>query len=187
MKKEEFIKIQLDLLNRKDITPTEKLVIAYLKSLQSNNNYHYAGVPSLAECLGMKKDNLNKVITKLEDKKIIFKSSDKKYIQKRYNQRMAIVLVDNNNPYPTNNTPKVKSNKEKTKSNTNTPKEEKEFVREEISYKLFGKELSIPKYMKEDFEKYILNRNTILKQALRKSDVIREDYLNEKIEEIKNR
>ena len=187
MKKQEFIKIQLDLLKRKDITPIDKLIISLLKSIQKDNNYFYAGEPALAEMLGLSTSTLKDRIKLLIDKKIIFKSADKKYIKVRHNQRMAIVLVDKNNPYPTNNTPKVKSKKEKTKSNTNTPKEEKEFVREEISYEIFGKLLSIPKYMKEDFEKYILNRNTILKEALRKSNIIREDYLNEKIEEIKNR
>ena len=114
---ETFIKLEKELLKRKDITSTQKLIISYLQSHQTNKLYWFAGEPKLSEELGLSLPTLKDNIKTLEKKKIIFKSEDKKHIQHRYNKRKAIVLVDKDNPYPT-------SNELSQQSNTNIPQEE---------------------------------------------------------------
>ena len=121
---ETFIKLQKELLKRKDITSTDKLIISYLQSYQINNNYYFGGVPQLAQELGLKTDTLYKVIDKLEKKKIIFKSQEDKYIQHTFQNRKCIVLVDSNNPYPTDNTSNITSKELSQQSNTNIPEKE---------------------------------------------------------------
>jgi biotin operon repressor len=121
---ETFIKLNKELLKRKDITSTQKLIISFLQSYQINNNYWYSGEADLSEELGISKSTLKENIKSLEKKKIIFKSEDKNYIQHRFNQRKAIVLVDSNNPYPTDNTPNITSKELSNQNDTNIPQEE---------------------------------------------------------------
>ena len=128
---ENFIKLQKELLQRTDITLIHKLIISYLQSYQSNNNYYYAGIPNMAKELGLSLTAVKDNIKQLEKRGIMFKSQDKKHINATFNNRKAIVLVDDNNPIPTNNTPKKSSNNTSTKSNINTPEVKKEVVIEE--------------------------------------------------------
>ena len=114
---ETFIKLNKELLKRKDITSTQKLIISYLQSYQINNKYYFGGEPQLAEELGLSHPTLRDNIKALEKKKIIFKSQEDKYIQHTFQNRKCIVLVDSNNPYPT-------SNELSQQSNTNIPQEE---------------------------------------------------------------
>jgi hypothetical protein len=100
---ENYIKLQKELLQRKDIKPNEKLVIAFIQSYQINNLYYFGGEPELSKELGMVLKTLKRTIKSLEEKKIIFKSQEDKYIKHTFNNRNAIILVDDNNPYPTSN------------------------------------------------------------------------------------
>ena len=126
---ENFIKLQIN----KDYTLYQNVIISYLQSFQENNKYYYAGVKELSSILNIPISSLNNSINDLIKKKVIFKSKDKKHIQHTFNNRSAIVLVDKNNPYPTNDTSNIKPNEVKTKNNTNIPQEEIKDVTDEKS------------------------------------------------------
>lgn len=97
--KDTFMKLDFELLKRTDLTIEEKLIISYLKSFQTNNKVCYQTQEDISTTLGLSLRTLKRKIKELQLKKIIFLSNDRKYLIP-FQNRKAIILVDNNNPLP---------------------------------------------------------------------------------------
>jgi len=99
---ENFIKLDYELLKRADINIEEKLIIAYIQRWQKSNKYCYETQEEISEILGIKLTTFKDRLKSLKNKKIIFTSNDRKYLIP-FNNRKAIILVDEENPYPIEN------------------------------------------------------------------------------------
>ena len=132
--KDTFMKLDFELLKRTDLTIEEKLIISYLKSYQINGKVCYQTQEDISITLGLTTIMLKRKIKELQLKKIIFLSNDRKYLIP-FQNRKAIILVDNNNPLPIAET---KSDKElDTNSIDNSSKlikdcQAKDFIEEKI-------------------------------------------------------
>ena len=100
MKTETFLKINYQLIEE-GYTLFQAAILSYLKSFQEQNKYCYQFQKDIAEKLGIPFGTLKKDIKFLSDKKLIFTSQDKKYLNAGFNNRKALILVDDNNPLPT--------------------------------------------------------------------------------------
>jgi len=94
-----FIKVDYQFLGREDITLPQAVLLSYLEQYQSNGKYCYEGESKLAELLKTSLSTLKRSIKDLEEKELIFKSQDRKYLI-AYQNKKAIILVDENNPLP---------------------------------------------------------------------------------------
>jgi DNA-binding Lrp family transcriptional regulator len=88
-----------DILSNKKLNSNEKLLIFYLKSFQDNNKVCFQTQNDIADILGLSPKTLEKVIYSLKKQELIFTSNDRKYLTP-FNNRKAIILVDENNPLP---------------------------------------------------------------------------------------
>lgn len=96
-----FIKLNTNLLSRKDINSNGKLLIAYLNSFQSSNLICHQTKKELSEAIGIPLGTLKDLITKLKSLDIIFSTPMKSYSNKRqFKNRKAMILVDENHPLP---------------------------------------------------------------------------------------
>ena len=116
-----FIKLSNDILRRKDITPTEKLLIAYLQSFQVNNKVCYQTEEEIAEELGMSVRTIKRTVKKLVDNNVCKKEKASLYSGKRqYKNRKAIIVIT---PSDTQNTLNIVNNKiKKREIKMETPK-----------------------------------------------------------------
>lgn len=97
---ENFIKLEYQLLQRVDINLEEKVLVSYLQGWQSSNKVCFETQEEISTKLGISIRTLKRTIQSLKEKRIIFTSNDRKYLIP-FNNRKALVLVDDNNPYPT--------------------------------------------------------------------------------------
>ena len=100
MKTETFLKINYELLDE-GYTLSQAAILSYLKSFQEQNKYCYQFQKDIATKLRIPFGRLKIDIKILSDKKLIFTSQDKKYLNAAFNNRKAIILVDDKNPLPT--------------------------------------------------------------------------------------
>jgi len=100
MKTETFLKINYELLD-KGYTLSQAAILSYLKSFQEQNKYCYQFQKDIASKLKIPFGTLKSDIKILSDKKLIFTSQDKKYLNAAFNNRKALILVDDKNPLPT--------------------------------------------------------------------------------------
>ena len=94
-----FIKVDYQFLGREDITLPQAVLLSYLEQYQSNGKYCFKIEKDLAELLKTSLSTLKRSIKDLEEKELIFKSQDRKYLI-AYQNKKAIILVDENNPLP---------------------------------------------------------------------------------------
>ncbi|MCM8808218.1 MAG: helix-turn-helix domain-containing protein [Candidatus Omnitrophica bacterium] len=66
-----YILIPFELLKRKDLSLTEKILCAELVSLSRKNGYCYATNEYLGEKIGLSRRNISRILKKLKEKKII--------------------------------------------------------------------------------------------------------------------
>lgn len=127
---ETFIKIKSNLLSRKDLTATQKIIISYVESYQVNGNILYETMSEISEKLGMSLPTLKRNVKNLikldiikhikicnitKDayaKSILDKSKNPKPVKRQYKNRKALILnemSDSNEVIEENNTPTPKT------------------------------------------------------------------------------
>jgi predicted transcriptional regulator len=90
---ENFIKVSTELRRRKDISPTEKLIISYLLSFQSNNQVCYQTEDELSFELGMPIRTIKRTIKRLVELGVCYKEKASLHTGKRqYKNRKAIIV-----------------------------------------------------------------------------------------------
>jgi len=95
-----YLKIEEELLQNKSLSFLQVGILSYLKRFQSNGNYCFQSKKYISQYFNTTESTLKREIKKLQDMKLIFSSNDKKYLIP-FNNRKALVLVDDNNPFPT--------------------------------------------------------------------------------------
>jgi DNA-binding transcriptional regulator YhcF (GntR family) len=95
-----FLKIDFKYINRKDISFLQSGILAYLSGFQNNKLYCYQSERELAEIFNSSRRTISRSIIDLINKGLIFKSNDRKYLIP-FQNRKALILVDDNNPLPT--------------------------------------------------------------------------------------
>ena len=98
-----FIQLDLELLSNTGYTLTQKILIGYLQSFQKTKEvYCFKEQVKIAEQLGIPLRTLERDIQDLRDLKLIFmkKKREVDKTNRTYKNRKAIILVDDNNPYP---------------------------------------------------------------------------------------
>jgi Mn-dependent DtxR family transcriptional regulator len=100
MKTETFLKLNYEFLD-KDYTLSQATILSYLKSFQEQNKYCYQSKSDIAKRFNFDISTINRTIKSLIDKGVIFTSQDKKYLKAAFNNRKALILVDDKNPLPT--------------------------------------------------------------------------------------
>ena len=145
--KDTFTKLESELLARTDLNLGEKVIIAYINSFQSNNKYCFEEQKTIAVKIGVSIRTLEGILSSLKKKGLIFTSTKKEYFNRnKFQNRKAIIAVDENNPLPTSSTSEAKASEAKQiKNNTSTKKEiEKTFTIEE-------KCISLPQVVESTF------------------------------------
>jgi transposase len=99
MKTESFLKTNYQLLDN-GYSLVEATIISYLKSFQEQNKYCYQSKSEIAKLFKVSHSTINRSLQKLIKKGIVFTSQDKKYLKAKFNNRKAIILVDDKNPLP---------------------------------------------------------------------------------------
>jgi hypothetical protein len=94
-----YLKIDEELLENKSLSFLQVGVLSYLKNYQSNGKYCYQSKKYIANYFNTTESTLKREIKKLQDMELLFSSNDKKYLIP-FNNRKALVLVDENNPFP---------------------------------------------------------------------------------------
>jgi predicted transcriptional regulator len=90
---ENFIKVSTELRRRKDISPTEKLIISYLLSFQSNNQVCFQTEDELSFELGMPIRTIKRTIKRLVEVGVFYKEKASLHTGKRqYKNRKAIIV-----------------------------------------------------------------------------------------------
>jgi predicted transcriptional regulator len=93
-----FIKISTELRRRTDLSSTEKMILGYLLSYQSNNLACYQTEDEISIELGLSLRTLKRSIVNLIQLNIIIKEKASKYTGKRqYKNRKAIIVVSADN------------------------------------------------------------------------------------------
>jgi len=93
-----FIKISTELRRRTDLSSTEKMILGYLLSYQSNNLVCYQTEDEISIELGLSLSTLKRSIVNLIQLGIIIKEKASKYTGKRqYKNRKAIIVVSDDN------------------------------------------------------------------------------------------
>lgn len=114
---ENFTKIPTSILKDKTLNPSEKIILSYIYTFQSNGKYFYDTQSNLADEVGMDVSSVKRIISKLKERKLIF-TLKKSLIdgRKQYKNRLCTIMVDEENPYPTNDVDNVQSDELSIKS-----------------------------------------------------------------------
>lgn len=99
MKQESFLKINFQLIEQ-GFTLVEATIISYIKSFQDVGKYCFTSKANIAKIFNISHSTVNRTLQNLIKKGIIFTSQDKKYLKAAFNNRKALILVDDKNPLP---------------------------------------------------------------------------------------
>jgi hypothetical protein len=95
-----YLNIDEQLLQNKSLSFLQVGILSYLKRFQINDNYCFQSKKYISEYFNTTESTFKRELKKLQEMKLLFSSNDKKYLIP-FNNRKALILVDENNPFPT--------------------------------------------------------------------------------------
>ena len=103
---ETFLKLDYQLLNNKNLSLNQKVIIAFLQSFQAVNKYCFHTQMEMSEKLGIPIATLKREIKFLLENNIIFKEPKSlKDGKRQYKNRKSLIFIDENNQPKTETTP----------------------------------------------------------------------------------
>lgn len=117
--KKKYLIIEEDLLDKCN-SLLQASIISYLKRFQDNNQFCFQSKKQLANYFKTSESTIKRELKELEKLQLVFSSNDRKYLI-AFNNRKALVLVDEDNPFPMS---KISSNELKPIKQEYIPEEE---------------------------------------------------------------